>query len=96
MSAVPCACKLAKAMSYHIGQIAAGLLLAVFAQAQTSRGTVSGTVTDPSASVVAGASVELLQIATGLRRMATTNGAGIYRFEAVDLGTYAEDRACRL
>ena len=35
-----------------------------------------------------GASVELLEVATGLRRTATTNGVGIYRFEAVDLGAY--------
>jgi hypothetical protein len=75
-------------MYNHIGQITAGLLLAVLAHAQTSRGTVSGTVTDPSGSTVAGASVELLKIATGSRRTATTNVAGIYRFEAVDLGTY--------
>ncbi len=40
------------------------LLLAVLAQAQTSRGTVTGTVTDPSGGVVEGASVELLHIAT--------------------------------
>ena len=32
--------------------------------------------------------MELLQVFTGLRRMATTNGAGIYRFEAVDLGAH--------
>ena len=86
--AVPGTCTLAKAMHSHIGRITAGFLLAFLAHAQTSRGTVSGTVTDPSGRVVAGASVEVLQIATGLRRMATTNGAGIYRFEAVDLGTY--------
>jgi hypothetical protein len=64
------------------------LLLAVLAQAQTSRGSVMGTVTDPSGGVVAGASVELLLAATGIRRLATTNSAGIYRFEAVDLGSY--------
>ena len=87
-SAVPGTCKLAKAMHYHIARITAGLLMAVLAHAQTSRGNVTGTVTDPSGSVVPGASVELLQIATGWRRMATTNGAGIYRFEAVDLGSY--------
>ncbi len=88
MSAVPCACKLARTMRYHIARMTAGLLLAFLAHAQTSRGTVSGTVTDPSGSTVAGASVELLKIATGSRRTATTNGAGIYRFEAVDLGGY--------
>src|SRR5215831_4957447 len=81
-------CKLASAMHSQIGRIAAGLLLAVLAEAQTSRGTVTGTVTDPSGGVVGGASVELSRIATGVRRMAITNGAGIYRIDAVDLGKY--------
>ena len=75
-------------MHSHIGRIAAGLLLAVLAQAQTSRGTVTGTVTDPSEGVVGSASVQLTHIATGVRRRTITNAAGIYRFEAVDLGTY--------
>jgi hypothetical protein len=75
-------------MHSHIGRIAAGFLLAVLAQAQTSRGTVTGAVTDPSEGVVGRASVELVHIATGVRRRAITNAAGIYRFEAVDLGTY--------
>ena len=82
------AAKLTRAMHHHIGRIAAGLLLAVFVEAQTSRGTVSGMVTDPSGGVVAGASVELVNVAIGVRRVTSTNGAGIYRFEAVDLGTY--------
>ncbi len=80
--------KLAITMHHHLGRIAASLLLGVLAQAQTSRGTVTGAVTDPSEAVVAGASVELRRIATGVRRVAITNGAGIYRFDAVDLGTY--------
>jgi len=65
------------------------LLLAVVASSQVStRGTVSGAVTDPTSAVVANADVVLTEPATGVSRHATTNGAGIYRFEAVDLGTY--------
>ncbi|MGH9660855.1 MAG: carboxypeptidase regulatory-like domain-containing protein, partial [Bryobacteraceae bacterium] len=64
------------------------MVLAVAAQAQTSRGTVSGTVTDPSGAVVTGAAVVLTHNATGVRRSATSNEAGIYRFDAVDLGVY--------
>jgi hypothetical protein len=63
-------------------------LLAVVAQAQTSRGTVSGTVTDPAGALVSGASVALTHTQTGGRRSATSNYAGIYRFDAVDLGVY--------
>lgn len=55
---------------------------------QTSRGTVSGTVTDPSGAVVPGAEVELKDPSTNQVRMVTTNSSGIFRFDAVDLGTY--------
>src|SRR5437016_14407726 len=68
--------------------VTAILTLAVVAHAQTSRGTVSGTVTDPSGAFVARASVALTHTETGVRRSATTNEAGIYRFDAVDLGTF--------
>jgi outer membrane receptor protein involved in Fe transport len=43
---------------------------------------------DPSGAVVAGAGVVLTHTATGVRRSATSNEAGIYRFDAVDLGVY--------
>src|SRR5207245_1320116 len=71
-----------------IRSFAAVLTLAVAAQAQTSRGTVSGTVTDPSGAVVTRASVALTHTETGVRLTGTTNEAGIYRFDAVDLGTH--------
>ena len=54
----------------------------------TSRGTVTGTVTDPSGALVANATVILTEPATDVSRRTTTNSAGIYRFDAVDLGTY--------
>ncbi len=70
------------------------LLVALFSfsltvAAQTSRGTVSGVVTDPSGAVVSGASITLTSAATGLSRTSTSNDEGFYRFDAVDLGTYS-------
>jgi hypothetical protein len=59
-----------------------------FSQAQTSRGTVTGTVTDPSGAVVAKATVTLTDRATKVVRTAESNSAGIYRFDAVNLGSY--------
>src|SRR5215471_15025821 len=56
--------------------------------AQTDRGAISGTVTDPSGSIVQGARVELLSPATGLHRETVTNAAGIYDFPALPLGVY--------
>ncbi len=64
------------------------LTLAVAAYAQTSRGTVTGTVLDASGSVVAGASVTLTGVETGVRLSTGSNDSGVYRFDAVDLGVY--------
>lgn len=55
---------------------------------QTSRGTVGGIVTDPAGAVIAGASVTLTNAQTNVARAATTNDEGVYRFDAVELGTY--------
>jgi outer membrane receptor protein involved in Fe transport len=68
-----------------------GLLLAIVsvaAMAQTSRGTLTGTVTDSSGAIVVDATVKLTEIATGVSRQTTTNAAGIYRFDAINLGTF--------
>jgi hypothetical protein len=58
------------------------------ASAQTSRGAVTGTVTDISGAVIPRAEVLLTNTETGVIRSTATNEAGIYRFDAVDLGTY--------
>src|SRR2546430_149039 len=55
---------------------------------QTSKGTVTGVVTDPQGAVISGADVELKNPATNVSRTTTTNDSGLYRFDAVDLGTY--------
>ncbi len=54
----------------------------------TSRGTITGTITDPTGAVVANTSVTITSIGTGVSRESTSNSAGIYRFEAIDLGNY--------
>jgi hypothetical protein len=63
--------------------------LAGLGNAQTSRGTLTGIVTDSSGGIVAKASITITQLGTDLKRQTTTNEAGVYRFDAVDLGTYA-------
>ncbi len=62
------------------------LLSAAFAQ--TSRGTLTGTVRDETGAVVKAATVKITQQGTGTTRQTTTNNDGIYRFDGVDLGTY--------
>jgi hypothetical protein len=66
----------------------AALALAFAAHAQTSRGTVTGTVLDPTGAVIGGAAVTLTGVDTGVRLSTASNDAGVYRFDAVDLGAY--------
>ena len=64
------------------------LCLSLTAFAQTSRGTVSGTITDQTGAVISGANVVLTNTATTVSRSTVANSEGFYRFDAVDLGTY--------
>jgi Carboxypeptidase regulatory-like domain len=69
--------------------VAVVFTLSSLAFGQTSRGTVAGTVTDPTGAVIAGAEVTLTSAATKLNRTTRTNTEGLYRFEAVDPGSYS-------
>src|SRR5499427_2245592 len=72
----------------RVNLLVAVLTLACAANAQTSRGTVTGTVLDPTGAVVGGASVTLTGVETGVRLSTKSNESGVYRFDAVDLGAY--------
>ncbi|HYL74551.1 MAG TPA: carboxypeptidase regulatory-like domain-containing protein [Bryobacteraceae bacterium] len=63
-------------------------LLAVAALSQNIRGTILGTVRDPSGAVVRGAKITVRHIATGLVREETTNDAGEYLFAQLPVGQY--------
>src|SRR6476660_4564144 len=67
-----------------------GLLVAAGIQltAQTVRGVLTGTVTDPSGAVVAGASVVASETRTGVKSSTVTSSSGTYRFPELPLGTY--------
>jgi hypothetical protein len=64
------------------------LALGLAAHAQTSRGTVTGTVLDMSGAVVTSARVTLTGVDTGLKLSTASNDAGVFRFDAVDLGVH--------
>jgi hypothetical protein len=64
------------------------LALAVVTHAQTSRGTLTGTILDPTGAVIGGAHVTITDVDTGIRLSTDSNDAGVYRFDAVDLGIY--------
>src|SRR6267378_2178222 len=59
------------------------------AVAQTSRGTLTGVITDPTGAAVVTATVTITHLDTNVKRQTITNDAGVYRFDAVDLGTYS-------
>jgi hypothetical protein len=65
------------------------LLFPRFVSAQIDTGSVVGTVSDPSGAAIAGATVTLLNEATGVSRSVTTNSDGAYQFSAVVPGTYS-------
>src|SRR5256885_9592508 len=56
--------------------------------AQTFRGTILGTVTDPSGAVVAGAKVTAKNVNTGLERTTQTSADGSYSIPELPTGTY--------
>ena len=64
------------------------LLLGVVANAQTFRGTINGTVTDPSGGSVPNATVKATEIATGIDHNTTTTSDGAFAFQDIPLGFY--------
>src|SRR5437764_7690806 len=56
--------------------------------AQTFRGTILGTVTDPSGALVSGAKVTVKNVATGLERSTQTSADGSYSLPELPIGTY--------
>jgi hypothetical protein len=64
------------------------LLSAIAARAQAGRGSINGTVTDPSGAIVPGASVTLSNHDTGLTEHAVATAAGLYTFVSLNPGQY--------
>ncbi|HTU34464.1 MAG TPA: TonB-dependent receptor [Candidatus Acidoferrum sp.] len=58
------------------------------ASGQAGRGSISGTVTDPSGAAVPGAQVVLVNTVTGAVQHTTTNSAGLYSFVSLNPGVY--------
>src|SRR5438045_9756482 len=64
------------------------VLAAVSLMAQTFRGTILGTVTDPSVAVVAGAKDTAKNVNTGLERTTQTSADGSHSIPQLPIGTY--------
>jgi Carboxypeptidase regulatory-like domain/TonB dependent receptor-like, beta-barrel len=63
-------------------------LMALAGQAQTFRGAINGTVTDPSGAVVPNAQVKATEASTGLDHTTDTTSDGQYSFQDLPLGFY--------
>src|SRR5438034_11003365 len=63
-------------------------LLSTSLSAQTFRGTILGTVTDPQGAVVAGATVNVRNVNTGLERSTATSADGSYSVPELPIGKY--------
>ena len=72
--------------AFRVGIVA--LFLATCAWPQSFRGSIRGTVTDPSGSIIAGAKVTAKNINTGLQREATTGPDGDYLLAELPAGEY--------
>ena len=64
------------------------LVAALSLSAQTFRGTILGTVTDPSGAVISGAKVTVKNVGTGLERTAQTSADGSYSIPELPIGIY--------
>jgi hypothetical protein len=65
------------------------LLLSAIVFGQTFRGTILGTVTDPSGNVIAGATVKVHNQGTGLERAVSTTTDGSYAVPELPIGKYS-------
>src|ERR1700734_2250724 len=80
--------KLAKCLCFLL------FALALFFSGRLLAGTsasISGTVTDPSGAVIAGATVTATNVATSVASTQATNSQGFYSFQSLPLGSYTVD-----
>jgi hypothetical protein len=71
------------------------LFAASLLQGQIDRGTISGTVTDPSSAVVTGATVTVTNVGTGQSVILTTDTDGSYTARLLHIGTYSVEVAAK-
>src|SRR5579864_2138647 len=78
----------------YLAGIAAAIVLVLAAfttvNAQTDRATLEGTVTDATGGTIAGASVKITNIDTGISQERVTNSHGYYLFPGLAVGNYTE------
>jgi hypothetical protein len=73
---------------FRAAAVLAALSFYVPAGAQQITGSISGTITDKSGSVIAGVTVKLISESTSAAREAGTNADGAFEFSAISTGRY--------
>jgi hypothetical protein len=73
---------------FFIAPILTGFLIASASLAQSTFGSFTGAVKDPSGALVPGASVEVSNEGTGATRKVTTSSAGVFNVPNLDIGAY--------
>ena len=63
-------------------------LLSSAAFAQSDRGTITGTISDPAGAIIASAAIEARNVATGAVYAAASSGTGNYTIPQLPAGTY--------
>jgi len=71
------------------GAVSLLLIFATYGWAQDYRGRIEGLVTDQTKSVIAGATVTLANVKTGVRTVRQTSPTGLYVFDLVEPGEYS-------
>ena len=71
-----------------LGAVCAVCLICLPLLSQTNQGTIQGGVFDQTGGAVAGATVSVVDVARGVTRTLTTDGAGQYIANALTPGTY--------
>src|SRR5580698_3357630 len=75
-------------MQRVLGSVIVLILLGASGYAQTFRGAINGTVTDPSGAVVASATVKATNNGTGVALTSVTTSDGQFSFQDLPLGSY--------
>ena len=77
-------------MKHHawLSFVLAVAILVVPAFGQQNVSSLTGTVQDPSGAVVAGASITVVSVESGITANALSNSEGLYTFPSLPIGTY--------
>ena len=73
------------AIALAVGLLVSGSQLAL---AQSDRGTITGTISDPAGAVIAAAPIEARNVATGAVHQAASTATGNYTLAQIPAGTY--------